>query len=50
MINTRTILMRLRRKAQIVKLDMERQNNNAQHDMAEILNLIAMLEREWPAE
>ena len=50
MINTLTVLMRLRRKAQIVKMDMERQNHTAQHDMTEILNLIAMLEREWPAE
>jgi hypothetical protein len=43
--NTRTTLMRLRRKAEIVHNDLKAQNDNRYHDLAEILNLIALLER-----
>lgn len=39
------ILVRLRRKAEIMKMEFKAQNNLRHHDMTEILLLIDMLER-----
>lgn len=43
--NTRTTLLRLRRKTEIVHNDLKAQNDNRYHDLAEILSLITLLER-----
>lgn len=39
------ILKRIRRKAEIMKMEFKSQNNMRHHDMSEILLLIDMLER-----
>lgn len=39
------ILVRLRRKAEVMKMEFKAQNNLRHHDMTEILLLIDMLER-----
>ena len=42
--DTRAILSRLRRKADILRLDMKARNMTQAHDLAEMLTLIDMLE------
>lgn len=40
-----TILKRIRRKAEIMMLDLRATNNTKQHDAKEILSLIDLMER-----
>lgn len=40
-------LRRIRRKAEIVKMDLKKENNTKHHDMNEILLLLDILERSY---
>ena len=46
MSNREAIMIRLRRKVEIMRLDMKAQNNPKHHDCNEMLSLLDMLERE----
>ena len=42
--NQKAALQRLRRKIEILRLDMKAQNNPCYHDLAEMLKLVDMME------
>jgi hypothetical protein len=43
--DTRPILTRLRRKLEVLHLDLQRENDSRFHDLAEMLALLDILER-----
>lgn len=44
-VDQQAILKRIKRKAEILKMDLKAKNNTQHHDAAEILSLIDLLER-----
>lgn len=47
MSNREAIMIRLRRKVEIMRLDFKASGNNRHHDCNEILTLLDMLERDY---